>query len=107
VLLGVKVALLLDAASFVLGAVVLAGLRMPRPADRPEKPPITAGFRDILADPVLRLLAALVVVTGVVSSLPEVVGEQGLAVPERWLANPPTSSSPCRQRANSRTIRER
>ncbi len=71
VLLGVEAALVLDAASFLVGAAVLARLRLPRPAARPGRPGLTAGLRDILADPVLRLFGALVVVTGTVASLPE------------------------------------
>jgi MFS family permease len=86
VLLGAQTALLIDAASFVLGAVVLAGLELPRPAERPDKPPLSAGLRDILADPVLRLLAALVVVTGTVASLPETLAPSIAQPDDPWRA---------------------
>lgn len=71
VLLGVETALLLDAASFLLGAAILFGLRLPEPERRERRAPVTAGLRDLAADPVLRLLATLVVITGTVASLPE------------------------------------
>lgn len=86
VLLGASAALLLDAASFVVGAIILAGLRLPRPAERPDRPPLSAGLRDILADPVLRLLAALVVVTGTVASLPETLAPSIASADDPWRA---------------------
>jgi MFS family permease len=71
VLLGVETALLLDAVSFLVGAAILFGLRLPEPERRARRAPITAGLRDLASDPVLRLLATLVVITGTVASLPE------------------------------------
>lgn len=73
VVLGAEVALLVDAASFVLAALVLSQLRLPRSGAREERRPIGAGIADIVRDPVLRLLASLVLVTGLVASLPEVL----------------------------------
>lgn len=69
--IGAEVALLVDAASFVVAALVLARLALPGAAARERRPPLSAGFRDIMADPVLRLLAPLVVVTASVAALPE------------------------------------
>ena len=71
VLLGADVALLLDAASFLLAAVVLLRLPLPRAQEREPRQPIGGGLADIRRDPVLRMLGGLVVVTGLVSSLPE------------------------------------
>ena len=72
--LGTNVALLADAASFVLAAIVLATLRLPRPRTHAtERPGPAAGLRIIFNDPVLRLLAFLVVSTAAVGSLPEVL----------------------------------
>ena len=69
--IGAEVALLVDAASFVVAAAVLGRLALPDGAERERRPPLTAGIRDIVADPVLRLLAPLVVVTASVAALPE------------------------------------
>ena len=73
VLLGAETALLADAASFVVAAVILGRLGLPEPRERGERRPIGAGIADIRRDPVLRSLAALVLVTGLVASLPEVL----------------------------------
>ena len=73
VLVGADAALLLDAASFVVAAVILARLGLPEPAQREERRPVGAGIADIRSDPVLRPLAVLVLVTGLVASLPEVL----------------------------------
>jgi MFS family permease len=86
VLLGADVALLIDAVTFLIGAVVLVGLDLPRPSQRPDTPPLSAGLRDILADPVLRLLAALVVVTGTVASLPETLAPTIAGPDDPWRA---------------------
>lgn len=83
-LLGANVALLVDAASFLIGAAVLARLRLPQPTTRPPKPPITAGIRDIMRDPVLRMLAGLVVVTGTVASLPETLAPSVAGPGDPW-----------------------
>lgn len=73
VTVGADAALLLDAATFLIGAVVLVGLRLPAPERRRATPSPNAGFLDIWRHPVLRLLGALVVCSGVVASLPEVL----------------------------------
>ena len=84
VLLGPTFALLLDAASFILGAIVLAGLPLPRGRPLPARAPMTAGLRQITRDPVLRLLASLVVVTGTVASLPETLAPSIAGDADRW-----------------------
>lgn len=66
-------ALLLDAASFVVAAAILVGLRLPRhtpPAVSEGRGP-RAGLRVVSHDPVLRLFAVLVLLTATVSALPE------------------------------------
>lgn len=73
VAVGADAALLLDAATFVIGAAVLMGLRLPAPEHRRTPPPLNAGLLDIWRHPVLRLLGVLVVCTGIVASLPEVL----------------------------------
>lgn len=73
VTVGANAALLLDAATFVVGASVLMGLRLAAPEQRRTPPPLNAGFLDIWRHPVLRLLGVLVVCSGVVASLPEVL----------------------------------
>ena len=69
--IGPAPALLGDAVSFLLGAAVLARASFPPPRPRDKRPPVTAGIRDILANPVLRILAPLVWVTATVGSMPE------------------------------------
>jgi len=73
VTVGSDAALLLDAATFVIGAAVLVGLRLPAPEYRRTPAPLNAGLLDIWRHPVLRLLGVLVVCSGVVASLPEVL----------------------------------
>jgi predicted MFS family arabinose efflux permease len=73
VAVGADAALLLDAATFVVGAAVLIGLQLPRPETRSVPPPLNAGVLDIWRHPVLRLLGGLVVCSGIVASLPEVL----------------------------------
>jgi MFS family permease len=82
VLLGTDVALLVDAASFVLGALVLMTVRLPAPGPRPPRLPVQGGLMLIGRDPVLRLLAVLVAATGAVSSLPEVLAP--IAADDAW-----------------------
>lgn len=85
-LVSAQAALLLDAASFVLAAAILAGLRVGRTqaptatSDEPDVPAGTfAGVRVIHRDPVLRLLTPLVLVTALVGVLPETLAPAALA----------------------------
>lgn len=66
-------ALLLDAASYVVAALVLAGLRLPtRPAGPTERPAsLGAGFRVIADRPALVLFGLLTVLTATTGALPE------------------------------------
>jgi MFS family permease len=73
VALGADAALLLDAGTFMIAAVLLLTLPLPEPEERPAPAAITGGIRAILAHPVLRLLAVLAILTGLVGSLPEVL----------------------------------
>ncbi|MDX1657578.1 MAG: MFS transporter [Nitriliruptorales bacterium] len=82
VTLGAGNALVIDSVSFVLAAILLARLSLPEPTVR-ERPPITAGWRDIASDPVLRLLAPLVGVTALVGALPETLAA-GVAGDSAW-----------------------
>lgn len=68
---GATSALLVDAASFVLSALVLSRLHLPWTGRRASRPPVLAGLRDILGNPVLRLLGPLVWVTATVAAIPE------------------------------------
>jgi hypothetical protein len=73
VAVGADAALLIDAGTFLVGAAVLIGLHLPRPEERPTPPPLNAGLLDIWRHPVLRLVGGLVVCSGIVASLPEVL----------------------------------
>lgn len=68
--IGAGVALGLDAATFVVAAAVLAGLRDDRPGRGAAASPLL-GLRTILSHPQLRLLTVLVVVSTAASALPE------------------------------------
>ncbi len=66
-------ALLLDAGSFVVAGLILVGMRLP-PRERTvdtAPPGRSDGLRVLRRDPVLRLFATLVVLTALVSALPE------------------------------------
>lgn len=80
-LVGAESALLVDAASFLIGALLLTRLSFPPPRPRDRKPRPSEGMRDILGNPVLRFLGPLVWVSAAVSALPEAlasgVAEQG------------------------------
>jgi MFS family permease len=73
VALGADAALLLDAATFVISALLLARLRLPSPDATPAPATLTTGLREIGGHPTLRLLAVLALATGLVGSLPEVL----------------------------------
>ncbi len=73
VALGADAALLLDAATFLVSAALLAGLPLPRQSAQVDPPTLTTGVREILRQPVLRLLGLLALATGLVGSLPEVL----------------------------------
>lgn len=73
VAVGADAALLLDGATFALGAAILTGLTLPAPQRRASRSPINAGLLDIWRRPILRLMGGLVLCTGIVASLPEVL----------------------------------
>ncbi|MET8909799.1 MFS transporter [Micromonospora sp. NPDC004551] len=71
VALGPRVALLVDLVSFLLAAVVLAGLPVGHGERRKARPPATAGIRAIAGHPVLRGVALLTLGTVLSGALPE------------------------------------
>ncbi|GAA2183834.1 hypothetical protein [Micromonospora lupini] len=71
VALGSRVALLVDLASFLVAAVVLAGLPKHPHRVRGPRPPATAGVRIIAGHPVLRGIALLTLATVLSGALPE------------------------------------
>ncbi|KWV34325.1 MFS transporter [Micromonospora rifamycinica] len=70
VALGPRVALLIDLVSFLVAAVVLAGLPTGQQRHR-SRPPATAGIRTIAGHPVLRGIALLTLGTVLSGALPE------------------------------------
>lgn len=84
VLGGASQALVVDAVSFLLAAALFATLRMPEPAPQETRPAVTAGLRDILTHPVLRLLAPLVWVTALVGAIPETQAQAVAPSGSRW-----------------------
>jgi MFS family permease len=86
VAVGASAALVLDAATFVVSALLLLGLPIPSP-DRPPPPTtITTGVREIGRHPTLRLLAVLALATGLVGSLPEVLAPAVAGPDSAWRA---------------------
>ncbi|MFY1680333.1 MFS transporter [Micromonospora sp. WMMD730] len=71
VALGPRVALLIDLVSFLVAAVVLAGLPTGQQRRRGPRPPATAGLRTIAGHPVLRGVALLTLATVLSGALPE------------------------------------
>ncbi|MGC5019716.1 hypothetical protein [Micromonospora sp. DT47] len=71
VALGPRVALLIDLVSFLIAAVVLAGLPTEPQHRRGPRPPATAGIRIIAGHPVLRGVALLTLATVLSGALPE------------------------------------
>ncbi|MFJ8580314.1 MFS transporter [Micromonospora sp. NPDC093277] len=71
VALGPRTALVIDLVSFLLAAVVLAGLPVNRQERRGPRPPATAGVRTIAGHPVLRGVAVLTLGTVLSGALPE------------------------------------
>lgn len=76
--IGAEVALGFDAATFVVAAAVLAGLRDDRPGRGAAVSPLL-GLRTILSHPQLRLLTTLVVVSAAASALPETLATSVVA----------------------------
>jgi MFS family permease len=70
---GPRPALLFDAGTFVVAAVVLSGLPAIPPRRRDRRPPPTAGIRTVLGSPVLSLVAPAVWVSSLVMVFPEAV----------------------------------
>lgn len=86
VALGADAALLLDAATFVISALLLLGLPIPSPDTPPPATTLTTGLREIGRHPTLRLLAVLTLATGLVGSLPEVLAPAVAAPDSAWRA---------------------
>ncbi len=86
VVVGADAALLLDAATFLVSALLLLGLPVPSPGAPSSPTTLTAGLRDIGRHPTLRLLAVLVLATGLVGSLPEVLAPAVAAPDSGWRA---------------------
>ncbi len=71
--LGVRFSLGFDSATFVIGAVILAGLPKAMKKPREQKPFPTAGIRTLLDQPVLRLIAPIVWIGVCGTALPETI----------------------------------
>lgn len=85
VAIGARSALTLDLLTFVLGALILAGLAVP-PHHPPEhRPSLTTGWREIAAHPQLRILALLVAISAAASALPESLAGAAVGTDSSWL----------------------
>ncbi|MBG6100764.1 hypothetical protein ACLQ3D_29980 [Micromonospora vinacea] len=76
VALGARVALLIDLVSFLIAAIVLAGLPRHPHRRRGPRPPATAGVRIIAGHPVLRSVALLTLATVLSGALPETLAPE-------------------------------
>jgi predicted MFS family arabinose efflux permease len=85
VLIGARSALTLDLGTFVLGAVVLAGLPVSQRGHRDDPPSLLAGWRTIFSHPQLRLLTILVVMSAAASALPESLASAAVGSDSAWL----------------------
>ena len=85
VLIGARSALALDLVTFAVGALVLAGLKLP-PRTHSEHPPsLAAGWRGIFGHPHLRLLAVLIAASAAASALPETLAGAAVGSDSPWL----------------------
>lgn len=82
---GATVALLADGVTFLVAAAVLVRLVLPAPETRDRRPPLTAGVRDISANPVLGLLAILALATAAVAAIPEAMAPAVVPQDDPWL----------------------
>lgn len=83
--IGAAPALLLDSGSFLVGAVILTRTSFPPPVPRAGRSGLGAGIREILGNPVLRILAPLVWITATVGSLPEALAPGVAGADDPWL----------------------
>ena len=67
---GVRPAMVADAATFVLAALLLAGARVPRPARTGGRSSLTAGISTIFTDPTLAILAPVAWISLTFGALP-------------------------------------
>lgn len=85
VVIGARTALSLDLLTFLLAALILAGLRVPARTHHDEPPSLTAGWRGIFGHPQLRLLAILVAASAAASALPESLAASAVGSESPWL----------------------
>jgi MFS family permease len=86
VAVGASSALVLDAATFVVSALLLLGLPIPSPDTPPPPTTVTTGLREIGRHQTLRLLALLALATGLIGSLPEVLAPAVAGPDSAWRA---------------------
>lgn len=82
---GPSPALVGDAATFALAAVIVLTLDLPPAEERKRRTQLATGLREIWDTPTLRLLAPLVWATGLVSALPESLAAGVPGAGESWL----------------------
>lgn len=85
VVIGARMALVLDIGTFLVAALVLSGLAVAN-RTRPDGPPsLTAGWKGIFGHPQLRLLALLVAASAAASALPETLATAAVGSDSSWL----------------------
>lgn len=84
--IGPRPALVADAATFVLAAVLLAGARVPRPSGTRRRSSLTAGISTIFTDPTLAILTPVAWIGLTVAMLPATLAAAALHGPYRgWV----------------------
>lgn len=83
--LGAGLALGLDLVTFLVGAVVLAGLVVPPRKHPDDRASVFDGWRGIFEHPQLRLLALLVIASAAASALPETLANAAVGSSNPWL----------------------
>lgn len=79
--IGVRPAMLADAATFILAALLLVGARVPRPARSGQRSSLTAGIRAIFNDPTLAVLTPVAWVGLTLGALPVTLATAALHGP--------------------------
>lgn len=85
VTLGARIALVGDLATFLLAAVLLAGLESRPRGPRDDQPSLTAGWTGIFRHRQLRLLCLLVAISAAASALPESLAPAAVGGDSPWL----------------------
>lgn len=83
--LGARVALSLDLVTFVVGAMILAGLTVPSRHEDADRSTLSSGWTTLFGHPQLRLLTLLVMLSTAATALPETLATAAVGTSSPWL----------------------